>query len=295
MIRKLLAPIMTILISGSLAWAAAPDGQEDLCANAAVIFCDNFEARVTGSGDLTRRTYKSGWALSEFNRMTVASGVGFGGGKALQFAYPAGVGGIGYMDTAWSGQRTIYLRWYAKWSSNWKWSPVETKHMFMSTGGGVRSLWPGFVRWADPQLLHVRVNGEGMYQNDNGVMRVELDRWYCLEVRNTLNTAANVADGAVESWIDGVRHWNYPNQILVSTPPFTNTYLTISGNWNCLTSACTDLRDQHPAMNRWHDNIVVSTQRIGCLGAPPPPTTTLPPPPAPVAQPPAAPSNLTLR
>lgn len=45
--------------------AAAPDGQEEICSNPAVFFCDNFEARALGSGDFGRQLYKNnGWAVS---------------------------------------------------------------------------------------------------------------------------------------------------------------------------------------------------------------------------------------
>ena len=60
---SLAVALWTMLAGLGIASAA----QEAICATAAVFFCDNFEDRAPGTGDLT--TFKSaknpGWALSD--------------------------------------------------------------------------------------------------------------------------------------------------------------------------------------------------------------------------------------
>jgi hypothetical protein len=60
--------------------AAAPDGQEDICTNPAVFFCDNFEGRALGTGDLSRATYKNnGWSQSNLSSPLVINTEHFDG------------------------------------------------------------------------------------------------------------------------------------------------------------------------------------------------------------------------
>jgi hypothetical protein len=94
-----------------------------------------------------------------------------------------------------------------------------------------------------------------------------LDRWYCYEQRVTLGTSTTAADGAIETWIDGIRRLHFPN---IRTNVFNNVvhFQTLwSAYYNCVSVTCTDTPDRHPAMFRLHDNIVIGTQQIGCLGS----------------------------
>ena len=181
------------------------------------------------------------------------------------------------MDTGWSAiGETLYVRWYTKFSANFKWSFVATKHMEISTNnnhqhhlvwfssGGGTSKDPmnafGYASWFPPQ-------------NINGTLTMVPDHWYCQEMRLTMNSSGQ-SNGYVQGWIDGVQHWEYPNAKLDDAPGVMNGML-LSGYWNCYSGgngseSCTDpVNDYHPLMYRWHDNIVVSRQRIGCLGASP--------------------------
>jgi hypothetical protein len=254
------AMVIAAALSTSAGMAVVSDGQEDICASSAVIVCDNFEARATGSGDLTRAIYKNrGWALSELSTLTVASDDKFSGTKSLKLSYPSSADGAGFMDTSFSPQSTIYARWYAKWSDNWMWSDIATKHAALMTTRGSRAPYMFHSMWNSPELLHAMESADGTFYYPNQTAKVSFvgGRWYCLEIRMTMN-APGQANGVLESWVDGTRHWYSPNVVVDNLGPSYST-LMISGYWN-------NSGKVHPAMARWHDNFVLSTQRIGCIG-----------------------------
>jgi hypothetical protein len=282
MLRGLLVALVVVGLSAPTAWAAAPDGQEDICNTAAVIFCDNFEARAVGAGDLQRSTFKNtGWPVSDSTNITVIADAAniFNGQRALQLRYPAGGGGIGFMNPALPGAyRTVYMRWYTKWSSSYQFSPIATKHVMALTANGSSE----YIFWASgsptglpapistmPLVTFAQFSPASVtYEaNMNGDFMPVANRWYCLEMRITQNTTANGADGYLQGWVDGVQRWDYPNQLLDNRMPNQITSFDVSGYWNCLgpTFSCNQPADQHPLMFRWHDNFVVSTQRIGCV------------------------------
>lgn len=265
--------LLTLMISS--AWAAAPDGQEDICATSAVIFCDNFEARSIGSGDLGRITYKSGWALSEFTNLTVidaSSGNTYSGTRALQFRYPASTDGIGFMQPNFSGTyQDLYFRWYQKWSANFQFSPIATKGAETTVSGGAsgQSMYFLWNNWGDGEISHYaqNVTREFSANTNGGTWSPTLGQWYCVEERFRYNT--NGANGIVEGWIDNVKRWDYPNVQLDNNGTVING-MVLSGYWNNSTgSQGNPAGVAHPLMSRWHDNFVISTQRIGCLGSAP--------------------------
>lgn len=284
MLRWLVSVLIAIIASTGAVWAAAPDGQEDICSSSAVIFCDNFEARDTGSGDLGRAIYKnSGMQPSDANNITVTSnpsGV-FQGSRALQFRYPAGGGGVGYINPSLGAAYSeLYVRWYTKWSSSFIFSPIATKNISLDTPG-LQVYYIGWAQWGNTIKQYDQATD--MIYNGNlngGNLTPTLDQWYCFEFHFKLNSTPSTADGILEGWIDDVKRWNYTGQILDTraTASAKVTGFLISGYWNCLGPSfdCTQPQDQHPLMYRWVDNLVISTQRVGCLsGTPPPPPTGL--------------------
>ena len=173
------------------------------------------------------------------------------------------------MTLRWSPERELYIRFYQKWSSNFKWSRVSTKGF--STLSPLQSIYHWKSPWGSGEMVfnttkdanrsthYANVNGNGFFPN--------LDQWYCLESHFKYDT--NGTNGLIEVWVNGVKRWNYPN-IQVEDPPAQMTGLMLSGYWNCVKGpeknyACDQPEDQHPLMYRWLDNFVVSKQRIGCL------------------------------
>jgi hypothetical protein len=102
--------------------------------------------------------------------------------------------------------------------------------------------------------------------------KVTSGRWYCVEIMaegGTPTPTATGADGVQNLWIDGVEYG-----------PFTNLWHRTTGDVK-LTILWLSLfhHEAHSVEGIMLDNVVVSTQRIGCLA---PPT-------------PSAPSNLRIR
>jgi len=259
----LFAALIAIFVSTTAASGAAPDGQEEICTSPAVILCDNFEARALGSGDLGRAIYKNpGWAMSELTNMIVATTDKFDGTKSLEFRYPAGSGGVGYMGVALPGLTDLYMRHYVKWSTNWTFSPIATKHIAMLTDTA-RVPWVLHSTWGSPVLHHIYEPTQTPYDQNIGVpMAFVNDQWYCMEIHLKMNPGAS--NDILEGWVDGVKKFDYSTATLDGAGS-SWVSLMLSGYWN--------EPGTHAAMSRWFDNIVVSTQRIGCIGGSPRPAT----------------------
>lgn len=283
--KRLFTIVITGICCASASWAAAPDGQEDICNDSAVFFCENWEARATGVGDFTSAKYKSpGWSRSVSGpELSVVAGVGHSGSKAFQFQYEAGNNtGPGYMTLDWPGgpYRTVYYRWMVKYSPNYVWSAVATKHdEFYFPGTGARTPHLMWYEGTGEQVTTTNTPKIFLYassagsdhafdQNDNlPSTRVTVDQWYCMEAKITMSTCNNCFDGSVEGWINGVRKFNFPNMVIDTQGETRIQGLLMSGYWNCVSGgdSCTGGSiDNHPTMYRWEDNQVASTQRIGC-------------------------------
>jgi len=290
-----LALLLTLSFWVTPALAAAPDQQEDICTNPAVIFCENFEDRSTSNiMDLSRPKYKNnGWGVSQTANNAIVTSDRFDGTKSLMFTYPQGYNtGAGFFDSQWGGSyRTLYMRVYTKWSSNYVISGSSTKHLEFSapTSGAFNGIWINAFGNRAFAMNIAGFPGVTLYLMDqNGsppAIQVPTDNaWHCFEVRWTQNSGASTRDGAVEGWVDGVQKWSYTSVVTDPNMPNNLWGLMLSSYWNCalgdeVGGQCAQQVSQnfHPQMFRWHDNIVVSTQRIGCLGgAPPPPSNTQP-------------------
>lgn len=149
--------------------------------------------------------------------------------------------------------------------------------------------------------------------NENGLIPYIPGVWYCEEFHFRMNTCPTCADGVFEMWrAEGTnpaqtRHFVYTNQIIDGQTCNGCQRLggwTQGSFWNCDSSFDTCCNNDptpaapsgtcystaggpgsppsagsiHPLMYRWHDNYVISTQRIGCLNNPviPPPVPTAP-------------------
>ena len=270
------------------AWAAAPDGQEAICASPAVIACENFEDRAVGNGGMDRAKYKhKGWAISNYGATgpqvtSDPTGV-FDGSRALQLTYTAGNNvGAGFLDFGWTpSSQTIYYRWYTKYSNNFQWSYIASKHIELVSSNGLPSYFQfwnggGGGTGSKEAVFYNYFTEQGNAwipsPNMNGPVTVIAGQWYCFEARYTINTTPTSMDGYLQGWVNGMQHWEYPNVNLNNQSgaqgPISGTM--VSGYWNCYSGgtgseACSSPEDVHPLMYRWHDNFVVSTQRIGCL------------------------------
>ena len=256
---------------------------------------------------MQRAKYKNnGWGVSQPTGMGVVSGDSFDGTKSYRFDYPEGYNtGSGFLDSSWGGNyRTVYYRAYSKYSSNFVISKSSMKHWEINsaTSGSFSGLFA--TTFGNKAVTHnivgfqyppgVQLSQYQFDQNMGSAMNLPTDsQWHCYEIRWTQNTFTNGvpnSDGIIEAWIDGVQRWSYSNKLLdpsnlggPSGRPNNLVGTLISSYWNCAAADANgncvqgDPSNYHPAMQRWDDNFVVSTQRIGCLGAaPPPPSNTQP-------------------
>jgi len=266
------AALMIAMATLSPAWAAAPDGQEDICSSPAVIFCDNFENRATGFNDMARPIYKNpGWGQpglgNEITVINASSGNVYNGTRGVQFYYPASTTetGLGFMAIeGWNNETDLYFRYYHKFSANWRFSDIATKGFETlinhSPGQSMYNWWSS----GDTEVKHFAQNVGIVYSANvnGGEFRPQLDRWYCWEIRVKYNSGSS--NGILEAWVDGVQRWNYQN-VALDSPGTTMLGFLVSGYWNRPSGG-------YPTMYRWFDNFVVSRQRIGCLS-----TDTTPP------------------
>jgi len=282
---------LAVVFGAAPVLGAAPDGQEDICTDPAVFFCDNFEARALGTGDLSRPTYKNnGWSQSNpgpGGSPLVINTEHFSGSNALDMVTPQNRASGGYMDASFPNNarfRTIYWRWYSKYSSNYVWSPIATKHNETFTccfngevgglGGSVQDngwfMFTNNTGTRTPVMTYIFSRSVPYFtQNMNGMGQLNVNQWYCFEVRVTQNTCPTCNDGYVQGWIDGVQRIEYPNvNVTPISNPVTNGFF-VASYWNCdANEDCTsDPKYNHPTIHRYMDNLVGSTQRIGCLGA----------------------------
>ncbi|MCI0426445.1 MAG: hypothetical protein L0Z46_00340 [Nitrospiraceae bacterium] len=282
------------------AWAFTTHSQEDICATEAVIFCDNFENRPLGLANVTLRgvEYKNGgWAVGNDSSDTSQAVVNtdhFDGTKSMQWTYPVN-GGASWIEGRYSALPEIYYRFYIKNSSNWVWSGNGNKLSFVGNATIGHNIMIDQGIFGDNKTVLIPQYGSPAtwyYQNVASVSW-PLNKWVCTEMHFKANTVGQ-ANGAIEGWIDGIKVFNYSAVNLDKTSGAgTFSQIGPSGYWNCTTgqpingSTCdtSSQANQHPTMYRWIDNVVVSTQRIGCLGAPI----------AGDATPPSAPIGLSIR
>jgi len=258
-------------------WGAAPDQQEDICTNAAVIMCENWEDRALGTSDLGRAKYKNpGWLTTlPQTGMTVidaSSGNVYNGNRGLQFRYLQNEEFPGQMETVSPNDYpTLYWRYYTRFSSNWKFSSIGTKGFETVTQGGqsVYAWWngAGFTDANELAQYTQNVSNPVAYRGNvnGGPFIITPGQWYCLELRVTYNTGAS--NGTIQFWVDDVLRADHPNIKVESPAGMTIEGWILSTYWN--------MPGTHPLMYRWFDNFVISRERIGCLSR----DTTTPAPP----------------
>lgn len=304
--------LLSVLILVPSVAGANHDGQEEACHAATVIFCENFEGRATGTTDLTRPTYKNrGWINQSGHQVTTDPNAIREGSKGFRVVYPEGANtGLGFLigqyanaAGAATGSTDVYFREYVKWSSNFTFSSVSNKraklgrfsgqddHIFQRTGGGdAMNITHGITpSWWDQGAGPNQADAYLLYKNMGGTPNFQLNQWYCVETHIRNNSAIGVSDGVVEAWINGTQVMSYTGLNIdrdgVSTGrQYGNVWIDgyrncevgtqVVGSGNCVDQGSANY---HPLMYRYHDALIVSTARVGCLGSAPPPVDTIPP------------------
>ena len=251
--------------------------------NANVLWCDSFE-------DLTPLTEKYFEYDNNGGDFVRVPGEGVAGGFAMQAKWQAGeVGAGGFKRTfgrnpvnSQSHSTTdfseIYWRLYLRMKPGWTGSPDKLSRATILANSN----------WAQAMIGHVSSNGDPLMidpasgidpngklattqYNDFANLRWLGNRtgttpifstqaagnWYCIEARVKLNTPG-VSDGIFEFWIGNNLEASRKDLNWVGTwQDYGINAVFFENHWNAGAPA---------EMIRYFDHIVISTQRIGCLG-----------------------------
>ena len=213
------------------------------------------------------------------------------GNGSLEVRYGQGSTGP-YMRHAVSPNQTqVYTRYYRKWAPNWLWPTVSGPHdtyLFSMQGQPLAptdnwltvytdSLYyaaPAW-QWGTIGLVYRKARqGNTSYQTQTSVYypgfppAFQLNRWYCIETLATMNTPG-VPDGRLQVWVDGTQMYNINNAQLRDAG-YPNLQFDVFMFGPYFHGGTTQVQ------STWMDALVVATDRVGCLSAPPPADTTPP-------------------
>jgi hypothetical protein len=227
---------------------------------------DDFERSETTEWGTIR-----GWdGPSHPASMSLAGGTAHSGARAVELRYAEGARGAGYMFKHFAGQARAYHRWYQRWSEGFRFEPSGTGMTGLRPYRGDPQFF-AFTHGEPAELtLQAQVVEEAAWgalnyrQNLGDPVRFEPGRWYCLEVMVALNTPG-LADGELAAWIDGELKLWHPGRRFLGldpsdpAPPHARLESAfIAGHYGGLTLV------PQPQQS-WHDDHVVSSERIGCL------------------------------
>ncbi len=262
-------------------------------APAGTIFCDDFEDEREMSG----KYFEYG---DDDGDHVVMDGIGRDGSRGIRVIWQEGEVSAGGFKKSFGRTPGSYIGQNAEYPDSsfdeiyWR---MDVKHQEGWQGGGPaklsRALTLANSNWATGMMAHIWSGGNnGLYlgmdpasgiSKDGQLMTTKYNdfenlrwlgfkagtteifstessgKWYCVECRVKLNTPGK-SDGVLEFWIDGVfqagsydLNWhgtwnNDPDNMMINAIFFENY-------WN----------DGSPVQQeRYFDNIVISTRRIGC-------------------------------
>lgn len=279
---------LSLPLLGLLLLPTASHGIEAICStnNSSILFCDDFE---WGINDPVYTEWRNrGWQVdSNFFDGTqyvlgnnVYTGTGLNGSAGIQWFLPAATATSStpypnstFADLNGNGHDQIYVRWYAKWSTNWVWDNIAVKHFYirgLNAAGGMNWRVPVFIQPGgviDLEIYDSYACNPGdlfLHQNlGNNIYFVgeELGKWHAIEMMVKLNNGA-ARDGEVALWVNGIQRLHHTGiQIRCPTSTVGANDIWVTSYWGGSGT------ETHPDMYVWYDNIVVSTRYIGPLGA----------------------------
>ena len=278
--------LILIGLFGAVAIATPVMALEPICSTPAVVFCEDWEA-----GALPGR-WADGYDPSRHQIVTS----GYQGSRSLQVTWPAG--GEGGWLTSWftptgvwpssptAGYDHVFVRLYWRRAANWQCWPSSNACGKMIAQYGLQTGMSGpFNPWSGFGKAGVCPSGSDFYYSAvvtattpspetfalyayypemtpcpgwgidfYSSMQMPLDQWVCLEQEVQANTPGQ-HDGLQRMWVNGtlareVTGLRWRDTMNVQQGALQ---LTFSGSGANL-----------PMQQEWIDNIVVSTQRVGC-------------------------------
>ena len=254
------------------------------------IFCDDFEDGTA----LVRpgRYFAYGNANNNF---TLTDGVGYNGSKGMKAAWSAGqidAGGLqltfGRNPMSSNGINTtidykeIYYRMYMKLQTGWTGNPFKLSRAIVFSASdwseaAIAHIWNGSTTHLKVEPASCVSGGTVQCAGYNDFAHLQWlggadsvtaifdgthnNQWYCIEAHVRLNDPGQ-SNGVQEFWIDGNLEARVTNLNFVGTyTAYGINAIFFENYWN--TGA-------PKAEERYFDNIVVSTQPIGCIDNPSP-------------------------
>lgn len=275
---------------------SAPE-PESLCSRAVTIFCSGFEEGSFGIWD----DYDGNPA--PWNTLVLEPGpLSLSDNTVARVRVPEGRGGHDVVKILPSQHDRLFVRWYQKWESGYDFNAdnhgggFHAGHRdYMGRSGNRPTGSDWFSAWMEPVKgrLNLYAYYRGMYQDcadpngscwgdhfpcfldDGGYCKkpehrerimpplLQTNRWYCLEVEMNAGTPTSTeagANGSLNYWIDGVEYG-----------PWTGLWFRTTSNLKInIFSLGLFFHNTHTSAGHMYDNIVVSTERIGCLDSPRP-------------------------
>ncbi len=180
------------------------------------------------------------------------------GNGVLELRYDPGTTGPGFETSTFSGPvPEVYVRWYEKYSSNWKWSGNGQKVIFIQRDGGVayhpKTQWGGNTPKID-------VSGGRSYDQNVGTpFAYPVDAWVCMEMY--VRQDAGGGTGQLKLWVNDTLKLDHTG-VVADPPGGSLDTVMISAYYN----QGGDTPNGVPELQfRWIDDVVASTARIGCL------------------------------
>ncbi|MCD6498642.1 MAG: hypothetical protein J7M25_10135 [Deltaproteobacteria bacterium] len=207
------------------------------------------------------------------NGMTVTDQDALSGTHSLQQHYDAGQVDAGWISFFYGDtlghdygpvRQAIYMRWYHKFEAGFEGLPPKMAR--------ITSIGPGWNKrmgvhcWIEEDQISADVHAPDSTQaNSSGWLAIQhsgfsyadpnnIGRWVCIEMYVKANTPGQT-DGEYTFWVDGQRVIHQTSVDLVGSTDYHFNNAMLDCYWN----------DGSPkAQNRYYDNFVVSTERIGC-------------------------------
>jgi hypothetical protein len=272
--------------------ATAAPGPEAICNQATTIFCTGFE-----EGNFSLWNDYDGNPAPDNTNVAEAGPLNLADNHVTRMRVPPGRGGVDLTKVFSSTYDKLYVRYYQKWEPGYDFAGpnhggglhagdrnLMGHDSFRPTGAD----W--FSAWLEPMngRLNLYVYYRGMYMDctnpqgscwgdhfpcflDEGTgyctkaahrehtmpPQLVTDRWYCLEYMMDAGSPVSSdasANGALNLWIDGVEYGPFNNLWFRTTAALKLTVMSL-GVFH---------HGDHPVAGIEFDNVVVSTQRIGC-------------------------------
>lgn len=244
-----------------------------LSSHATVDWNDGFE--YTSNTALRAAWSSSCTATQHTGIMEPSTARAHSGSRSLKLTYVGDLSATSFtcfMERFFPVTDTLYTRIYI-FLDNFVASNINTKMFTHSKAKSYPTFWWSLVGSSNTHRVSIEGTTLGTGSNIHGG-NLPSGRWVCVETRVTLNTPG-VANGIVQSWVDGTQQINRTNLMLRNA-----TATVINGtNTNGPTSSMQYSRfyRQHGRGVIYFDEYAVSRNaRIGCSGSTPAGDTTAP-------------------